>query len=67
MDFATAFVTMSQGYRVGRKHWTGYWYIQGNDIIVHYGNGGRDHKLRDCPDMVRSLKNVVCNDWEIKQ
>ena len=64
MDFASALFSMLRGHKVRRKHWKGYWKLEGKEVIM-YCRDGRVINIRDSEDMVYTLENMACNDWEI--
>ena len=64
MTFASALFAMERGHRVRRSHWSGYWRIENGELLIHCGDG-RKLNLRDSEDMVYTLRNISCDDWEI--
>lgn len=64
MNFATAFISMQRGHKVARKHWTGYWYISNGTIMMHTKDG-IDMKLSDSKDIIYTISNTCCDDWQI--
>lgn len=64
MDFASAVFAMERGHKVKRKHWSGYWRLEDGELIMHCRDG-RVLNLRESEDMVYTLRNISCNDWEI--
>lgn len=73
MNFASALISMKQGYKVGRKHWEGYWYlVQAEteddhiDQIIIHEKDGNELNLLDTDDILFTLSNIACDDWEIK-
>lgn len=69
MDFNSALISMQHGHNVRRKHWKGYWYMKGNEIIMHCYNDASntfsDIYLRYTSNMLYTVQNMMCNDWEI--
>lgn len=64
MNFASALFSMQRGHKVKRHHWTGYWTIENNEIIMHtYDN--KIINIRDSNDMIYTASNMACDDWEI--
>lgn len=33
--FATAFINLQRGRKVGGKHWGGYWHLVDGEVIMH--------------------------------
>ena len=64
MNFASAFISLQRGHKVRRKHWTGYWYMEGNEVIMHTYDG-KDINIRESEDIMYTLSNIACDDWEI--
>lgn len=64
MNFASALFAMERGHRVKRSHWSGYWAIENGELILHCRDG-RVLNLRESEDMVYTLRNISCDDWEI--
>jgi len=64
MNFASALFAMERGHRVRRSHWSGYWCIESGELLIHCRDG-RDLNLRESEDMVYTLRNISCDDWEI--
>lgn len=64
MNFASALISMQRGHKVKRHHWTGYWMIKDNEIIMHtYDN--KYINIRDSKDILYTVSNMACDDWEI--
>lgn len=64
MNFASALFAMERGHKVKRSHWSGYWVIENGELIIHC----RDERvlnLRESEDMIYTLRNISCDDWEI--
>lgn len=64
MSFAAAVFALKRGHKVKRKHWTGYWQLVDNEVIMFtYDNNVIN--LRDSTDIMYTLENCACDDWEI--
>lgn len=63
-SFATALMSMKHGHKVKRKHWIGYWELKDNNIIMHCYDG-RVLNIRDSENIVYTIENMICDDWEI--
>lgn len=64
MDFTSAFVSMQQGHKVTRTTWKGYWCILNGEIIM-VTKDGKAVNLRESPDMIYTISNMLCNDWGV--
>ena len=64
MNFASALFSMQRGHKVKRHHWTGYWTIENNEIIMHTYDD-KTINIRDSNDMIYTVSNMACDDWEI--
>lgn len=64
MDFASAFISLQRGHKIRRKHWTGYWVVEDGEVIMHTRDG-RKISIRESEDMMYTISNMACNDWEI--
>lgn len=64
MDFASAYISMSRGHRIKRNHWSGYWALENNEVIMHTYDG-KEINIKDSQDIMYTLSNCACNDWEI--
>lgn len=64
MNFASAFISLQRGHKIKRKHWTGYWQLENNEIIM-YTYDGRKINIRESKDMLYTISNMACDDWEI--
>ena len=64
MNFASAYISMTRGHRIRRKHWSGYWEMKDNEVMLHCKDG-EVINLRDTDDMSYTLSNIACDDWEI--
>lgn len=72
MNFARAIFALQRGRKVKRYHWTGYWYIKpitvcGNVIntVMMHTYDGKDIDIRNTQDILYTLSNCACDDWEI--
>ena len=61
MDFTSAFVSMQQGHKVTRTTWKGYWCILNGEIIM-VTKDGKAVNLRESPDMMYTISNMLCAD-----
>ena len=70
MNFASALFSLMRGHKIGRKHWSGYWILTkdetGKDKVEMHCYDGKVINLLDTDDVLYTLQNVACNDWEIK-
>lgn len=64
-NFATALNDMRRGHKVGRKHWEGYWCIEDGEVMIHTRDG-KVLNIKETDDIMYTLGNVSCDDWEIK-
>lgn len=64
MNFASAIFAMECGRKVRRHHWSGYWKIKNGEVIICCKDG-EVLNLRHSGDMIYTLKNMACDDWEI--
>lgn len=64
MDFTSAFVSMQQGHKVTRTTWKGYWCILNGEIIM-VTKDGKAVNLREFPDMMYTISNMLCDDWGV--
>ena len=64
MDFTSAFVSMQQGHKVTRTTWKGYWCILNGEIIM-VTKYGKAVNLRESPDMMYTISNMLCDDWGV--
>ena len=64
MDFTSAFVSMQQGHKVTRTTWKGYWCILNGEIIM-VTKDGKVVNLRESPDMMYTISNMLCDDWGV--
>ena len=64
MNFASALISMQRGHKIKRHHWNGYWMIKDNEIIMYTYNN-ESINIRDSKDMLYTVSNMACDDWEI--
>ena len=64
MDFTSAFVSMQQGHKVTRTTWKGYCCILSGKIIM-VTKDGKAVNLRESPDMMYTISNMLCDDWGV--
>ena len=68
MNFAGAIFALQRGHKVKRHHWSGYWYLSPSDgistIMMHTYDGG-EVDIRNTLDIIYTLSNCACDDWEI--
>ena len=64
MDFTSAFISMQQGHKVTRSIWTGYWCILNGEIVM-VTKEGKAINLRESPDMMYTISNMLCDDWGV--
>ena len=64
MDFTSAFISMQQGHKVTRTTWSGYWCIKNGEIIM-VTKEGKAVNLRESPDMMYTISNMLCTDWGV--
>ena len=64
MNFASAFISLQRGHKIKRKHWTRYWSLENNEIIMHTYDG-KTINIRESNDILYTVSNMACDDWEI--
>ena len=64
MDFTSAFISMQHGHKVTRTTWKGYWCILNGEIIM-VTKDGKAVNLRESPDMMYTISNMLCDDWGV--
>lgn len=64
MDFTSAFISMQQGHKVTRTTWKGYWCILNGEIVM-VTKEGKAVNLRESPDMMYTISNMLCDDWGV--
>lgn len=63
MNFASACNKMLQGYRVRRRGWRGYWYLDGDQsFVIHLAAG---EELRSGNFTSETLWDTLADDWEV--
>ena len=73
MNFAGAIFALQRGHKVKRHHWSGYWYLTPTRInyehdvptIMMRTYDGREEDIRQTSDIIYTLSNCACDDWEI--
>ena len=67
MNFAGAIFALQRGHKVKRHHWSGYWYLAPISIptIMMHTYDGREIDIRQTSDIIYTLSNCACDDWEI--
>ena len=64
MNFASALFALRRGHKIKRKHWTGYWILENNEVYINTFDG-KVINIRESEDILYTLENMACNDWEI--
>ena len=64
MDFTSAFISMQHGHKVTRTTWKGYWCILNGEIVM-VTKEGKAINLRESPDMMYTISNMLCDDWGV--
>lgn len=64
MNFTSAFISMQQGHKVTRTTWKGYWCILNGEIVM-VTKEGKAVNLRESPDMMYTISNMLCDDWGV--
>ena len=68
MNFAGAIFALERGHKVKRHHWSGYWYLAPADAvqtIMMHTYDGKEIDIRQTSDIIYTLSNCACDDWEI--
>ena len=68
MNFAGAIFALQRGHKVKRHHWSGYWYLAPADAvqtIMMHTYDGKEVEIRNTLDIIYTLSNCACDDWEI--
>ena len=74
MNFAGAIFALQRGHKVKRHHWSGYWYLSPMSTvsledtiqtIMMHTYDGREVDIRQTLDIIYTLSNCACDDWEI--
>lgn len=68
MKWASAFISMSLGYKVRQRCWEkgAYWKMEGDEVLIH-GSNGEDLNFREVTNMAKFLGVFCRNDWEVVQ
>lgn len=64
MNFAIAFISLQKGHKIRRKHWTGYWVLEDGEVFKYTYNN-RKLNIRESEDIMYTVSNMACDDWEI--
>lgn len=64
MRFSEAFEALKKGKKIKLSHWTGYWQLKNDRVIMHCKNGERID-LQDSKDIIYTLSNIASDDWQI--
>lgn len=64
MNFASALFSLKRGFKIKRKDWIGYWVLENNKVMMHLKNGTVKN-LVDSEDIIFTLENMACDDWEV--
>ncbi len=51
------------GYRIRRKNWMGYWFLEKGEPKIKLSKPNKIIKMTDSPDMLFTLQNVIAEDW----
>jgi hypothetical protein len=69
MNFASALFALKRGRKIKRHHWTGYWCLGSKDSKKPYVEmhcyDGKIVNLADSEDILYTMENMACDDWEI--
>lgn len=76
MNFAGALFALERGHKVKRHHWTGYWFLGERKVddgeyvhtigtVMMHCYDGKDVDIRDTDEILYTLSNCACDDWEI--
>lgn len=69
MNFASALFSLKRGHKIRRRHWKGYWVLtkdeSGIEHVMMHCHDGRVIDIRDSEDIIYTLENIACDDWEI--
>ena len=66
MKFVEILEFLKRGKKVCRPHWSGYWVIEGNSLIM-YCKDGQVIALKDTDDVLYTLENIVAEDWTLHE
>lgn len=64
MNWTSAWISMKEGLKVRRHHWTGYWHIAGTELMIHTSSG-TEINFREVRDFGMNLCQMCCDDWEV--
>lgn len=64
MNFASAFISLQRGHKIRRKHWTGYWVLEAGEVFM-YTYDNKKLNIRESENIMYTIGNMACNDWEI--
>lgn len=65
VHFKEAFKLLLEGKKIKRKEWFGYWVLSAEkDTIYIHCDGGSILDIKE-GDILYSIRNMVCEDWEI--
>ena len=64
MNFASAFISLQRGHKIRRHHWSGFWKLE-DDMVMMYTYTGDVIRLVDTKDVMYTLSNCACDDWEL--
>lgn len=64
MNFASALISLQRGHKIKRSHWGGYWKLEDGKVMMHTWDG-KVINLLDTKDVMYTLSNIACDDWEI--
>ena len=64
MNFASALFSLKRGFKIKRHDWIGYWELEGNEVMIHLKDG-TVMNLVDSEDIVFTMENMACDDWEV--
>lgn len=64
MVFASALFSLMRGYKIRRRNWVGYWELVDGEVMM-YCKDGRVLNIRESDDILFTLENIACDDWEI--
>lgn len=65
MSFSGAIFALMRGHKIKRHHWTGYWYKNDDGEVIIHMHTGEEINLKATKDMIYTLSNCACDDWEI--
>ncbi len=64
MKFAEALEVLKSGGAVRLSHWTGYWKMEDETIMMHCRDGSI-LDIRETEDVFYTLQNIASEEWEI--